>query len=92
VREVTVTGTNFDFNPEQIQVRRGDRVRLTFTSESGFHDWVVDEIPDAKTNRLNSGQSQTIEFVADRVGTFEYYCSVGNHRQMGMVGSLVITE
>jgi uncharacterized cupredoxin-like copper-binding protein len=31
-----------------------------------------------------------VQFVADKTGTFEFYCSVGNHRQMGMVGTLVV--
>lgn len=32
----------------------------------------------------------SVTFVADTLGTFEYYCSVGNHRAQGMVGNLVV--
>jgi plastocyanin len=28
--------------------------------------------------------------VADKKGTFEYYCSVGQHRALGMKGKLVV--
>ncbi len=90
IKEFAVTGKNFSFNPSEIKVKKGDTVRITFTSVGGFHDWVVDEFENAETKQLQSGQSDTIEFVADKAGTFEYYCSVGNHRQMGMVGNLIV--
>ena len=32
----------------------------------------------------------TAEFTADKVGSFEYYCSVGSHRSMGMKGVLKV--
>jgi plastocyanin len=34
--------------------------------------------------------STFIEFVANKKGKFEYYCSVGEHRAMGMKGNLVV--
>ena len=39
---------------------------------------------------LHIGEEQTITFVADKTGGFEFYCSVGNHRAMGMVGTLIV--
>ena len=89
VKELTVVGKSFSFSPSTIMVNKGDRVRVTFKNEGGQHDWVIDEF-NARTNILSSEQSQTIEFVADKAGSFEYYCSVGTHRQMGMKGTLVV--
>ncbi len=89
--DVTVNGSNFAFSPKQIQVKKGDTVRLTFKNEGGLHDLIIDEF-NARTNKINGGESQTIQFVADKVGSFEYYCSVGTHRQMGMVGTSVVTQ
>ena len=31
-----------------------------------------------------------VEFTVDKTGTFEYYCSVGQHRANGMVGNLIV--
>jgi nitrite reductase (NO-forming) len=70
-------------------VKLGETVRINLTNEQGFHDWVIDEF-NARTKQINAGQTDTVEFVADKVGTFEYYCSVGNHRQMGMIGKLIV--
>jgi plastocyanin len=89
VKEFTVSGNNFEFDVKEIRVNQGDTVKLTFKNVEGMHDWVIDEF-NAKTQVIGAGQEETIEFVADKTGTFEYYCSVGNHRTMGMVGNLII--
>ena len=86
---VDLTGKNFEFSKKEIRVKEGDVVKINFTSESGFHDWVVDEF-NAKTAQVQGGNSSSVTFVADKKGTFEYYCSVGQHRANGMVGTLIV--
>ena len=85
-----VTGRNYAFDPAEIRVKAGDTMRINFKSENGFHDFQIDEFTGAKTEVLSTGKTQTIEFVADKIGTFEYYCGVGNHRAMGMVGKFIV--
>lgn len=75
-------------NPD-IFVKEGDKVRIEFSSQQGFHDWVVDEF-NAFTERVESGSVPAIEFIADKKGTFEYYCSVGKHRANGMKGKFIV--
>ncbi len=70
-------------------VKKGDTVKITFKNSGGMHDWKIDEF-SAGTKVLQVGQQETIQFVADKAGTFEYYCSVGQHRAMGMKGSLIV--
>ncbi|HEY4518695.1 MAG TPA: cupredoxin domain-containing protein [Candidatus Paceibacterota bacterium] len=89
VKEFTVTGSNFAFTPTTMTVNKGDTVKITFKNADGTHDWKIDEF-NAATKKIGSGESETIEFVADKAGTFEYYCSVGQHRAMGMKGTLVV--
>lgn len=84
-----VTGENFSFSQNEIRVKEGDKVKILFTSESGFHDWVVDEF-NAATDQVNSGGTTEVTFVANKKGSFEYYCSVGSHRALGMVGTLIV--
>jgi plastocyanin len=90
VKEFTVNGSNFKFEPSVMTVNKGDTVKITFKNNGGFHDFVIDEFPGAKTKQIGADASETIEFVADKTGTFEYYCSVGNHRGMGMKGTLTV--
>ncbi len=89
VKEFVVSGDNFTFSPSSIRVNKGDTVRIVFQSQVGMHDLVIDEF-DVRTAFLQAGKSETIEFTVDKSGTFEYYCSVGTHRQMGMVGTLIV--
>lgn len=86
---VDISGIPFEFSVKEIRVKKGDRVRIDFTSVQGMHDWVVDEF-SARTKQLTAGQSDSVEFVADKKGTFEYYCSVPTHKQAGMVGKLIV--
>lgn len=86
---INVSSSNFKFDPTTITVKKGDRVRVTLNNTGGTHDWVVDEF-NAKTKQITGSGTDTVEFVADQAGTFEYYCSVGTHRQMGMVGKLIV--
>ena len=60
-------------------------------SVSMVHDFVIDEL-GVKSSVAKSGHSTSVEFVADKVGSFEFYCSVGQHRTNGMVGTLTVTE
>ncbi len=89
VKEFTVTGANFKFDPKVITVKKGDRVKITFKSVGGFHDFVIDEL-NVRTPVVETGKDAMIEFSADKVGKFEYYCPVGNHRAQGMVGTLTV--
>jgi cytochrome c oxidase subunit 2 len=72
-----------------IKVKKGDKVKITFQNSEGFHDWVVSEF-GAATKQTKAPTTEVIEFVADKTGNFEYYCSVGKHREMGMKGTLVV--
>ena len=89
VKEFTVMGQNYSFAPSTITVKKGDTVKIIFKNTGGFHDFKIDEF-NAATKRINGGQEDTITFVADKAGSFEYYCSVGSHRQMGMKGTLTV--
>lgn len=87
---VNVEGGKFYFKPDRIEVPQGATVRIVFNNVDGKHDWVIDEF-NARTPVISSGETAEVTFVADKAGTFEYYCSVGSHRALGMKGTLVVT-
>jgi len=89
VKKFNVTGKNFTFSPTTLTVNQGDTVQIVFDSSNGTHDFVIDEF-NVNSKMVASGGSDTVEFIADKSGTFEYYCSVGNHKQMGMKGTLTV--
>ncbi|MBI2074815.1 MAG: cupredoxin domain-containing protein [Candidatus Levybacteria bacterium] len=91
VKTFEVTGSPFQFNPNEIRVKKGDLVQIVFNNQEGFHDLTIDEF-NAKTKQIQAGQTDTVMFIADKTGVFEYYCSVDGHREQGMVGSLIVEE
>lgn len=78
-------------NPE-LRIKEGQTVAIILTNSSeGFHGWKVDEFTYGYTPEISgNGSSTSTTFVADKKGEFEYYCPVGNHREMGMRGKLIV--
>lgn len=76
------------FSLNEIRVKKGDTVKIRITNTAGTHDFTLDEFGIKKETPLN--QSVDVEFVADKVGTFEYYCSKYNHRALGQRGNLIV--
>jgi nitrite reductase (NO-forming) len=89
VKEFNVSGENFSFTPAVINVKQGDKVKIIFNNTEGFHNFVIDEF-NVATKQANSPSTEIVEFTADKVGSFEYYCSVGAHRAQGMKGILKV--
>ena len=89
VKRFTVVGHDFSFSPTQLTANEGDTVVITFKNTQGIHDLIVEGY-NIGTKQIRAGQEETIQFIASQKGTFEYYCSVSTHRQMGMVGTLTI--
>lgn len=87
---VTVSGGAYYLKPNVIRVREGDTVAITFKNDGGLHDLKIDGY-NVITKRLSvAGETDTISFVANKKGSFDYYCTVGEHRQMGMKGTLIV--
>jgi heme/copper-type cytochrome/quinol oxidase subunit 2 len=88
-REITITATNFAFKPDHVEAMQDDLVRITIRSTDVAHSFNIDEYRIAK--RVPAGGSVVVEFRADRVGTFPFYCSISSepgHEQMR--GQLVV--
>jgi len=89
IKEFTVQGGNYYFNPGQITVNKGDRVKITFQNNDGFHNLTVDGF-NVATPAIGAGQNASVEFTADKAGSFQYYCNIDGHRDKGMNGTLTV--
>lgn len=86
-----VSMSNFEFSETELRVSPGDEVTIFLQTEEGTHDFVIDEF-DAQSPVLNSGENAEFTFTVpeDASGEYEFYCSIGNHRALGMVGTLIV--
>ena len=89
VREFTVNGGHYAFQPQTLEVNRNDLVKISFTAQDIPHSFTIDRYRIAK--RAGSGQAVTFEFRADQSGTFEYYCNLTQDPKCkDMKGQLVV--
>jgi cytochrome c oxidase subunit 2 len=69
-----VAATMWEFYPKEITVQKGDNVTIHLSSLDVTHGlhlkaWNI-------TTYLSPNQTFTVNFTADQVGRFEYYCTV----------------
>ena len=71
-------------------MNKGDRVRIKITEVSGVHNFNIDEFGVYTETPLN--KESVVEFVADKSGSFVYYCSKPGHRANGHWGTLKVLD
>ena len=86
---ITMTAEKYDFKPDTITVKKGDRVRISITALDRDHGLKIDAF---QINRkLPKGEPVLVEFSADRTGTFPFecseFCGMGHKK---MKGKLVV--
>lgn len=74
VKEINVIAKRWEFDPNPIVVNEGDLVRLKVRSIDVSHGIAIPDF--GISERLNPGQEVTVEFTADKKGTFSFYCNV----------------
>ncbi len=89
VKEFTIRESNFKLDPETITVNKGDTVRITVINDEGMHNLFIEDYNE-RTSTMSAGDNDVIEFIADKTGTFDMWCEVGNHRGQGMEGTLIV--
>lgn len=89
-KEITVTGTEFSFNPSSISVKAGEKIKITFQNNGKtIHNLTLDKL-GVGTKTVNPGKTDVVEFTAPSSGTYSFFCSISGHRASGMEGSLKV--
>lgn len=74
VKQFTMTAKQWEFQPASITVNKGDLVQLSITSIDVSHGF---GLPDFGVSTvLRPGQTTNVEFVADKVGRYTFFCIV----------------
>ncbi|MFZ5800438.1 MAG: cupredoxin domain-containing protein [Candidatus Omnitrophota bacterium] len=89
VRIIAVKASSYKFEPDPIVVKLGEKVRLVVTSTDVAHGLAIAEFKLRIS--IPAGKTETVEFIADKKGTFQMRCSVycgPGHGQMR--GELIV--
>lgn len=89
VRVFDIEGGSFYYKPNQLTVKAGEPVKVVLTSVDMMHDFVIDGT-DIESEIAETDETVEVEFTIDEPGVYEFYCSVGEHREKGMVGTLIV--
>jgi plastocyanin len=76
-REITVVASKnrWVFDPDVIEVNRGDKVILTLINEDDYdHGIAIDAFGIAQ--RMPAGETIILDFVVTQEGEFPFYCSI----------------
>ena len=89
---VRVVAKEYSFDPSDIVVRGPGTVRVTLVNDGSLaHNWkLFKEGRDlGGTPAFPSGQTKSAEVRVGR-GKYEFICTVGDHAELGMKGTLTV--
>ena len=89
--EIQVSAKKYEFDPSTITVKKGEHVKLIITAIDHDHGFKLEAFQIDKV--LKKERATTIEFTADKAGTFPFHCShfcgMGHAK---MKGQLVVED
>ena len=91
--QIEMTMSPFTFSVTEITANPGEVVEVNLTNSQGTHDFVIDEL-GVQSEIINTGENTAVTFTIPQDATpgttYEYYCSVMDHRAQGMVGTITV--
>lgn len=89
ITEIVLEAGSFYYKPNEIKVKQGQKVRIVMTSKDMIHDFNIEGL-GVTIPVTPSGQTNSVEFIADQKGSFTFYCSFPGHRAGGQTGTLIV--
>jgi uncharacterized cupredoxin-like copper-binding protein len=89
---VDVSETDFKLNPSDPTVKAGQVTFNVSNDGQTLHNLEV-EGPDGDQeleSDLSPGDKGTLTVDLSKPGTYEFYCPVGNHKELGMEGTVTV--
>ena len=94
-RTVEVTAREFRFEPDEIQAKPGETLKIVFKNGGQIaHNFTLEGL-NAATPTIQPGETATLTVTLPddpKAFPIEYFCSVPGHREAGMVGHIVLEK
>ena len=91
---VSVTETEFKLTPTDLSVPKTGKVTITVRNEGAVEHALEVEgeggAGEVETDPIAPGGTATIEFDFKEPGNYEWYCPIGDHKERGMEGKIVV--
>ncbi len=89
VKEFAITASKGRYTPDTLQVNKGDTVRLILYASDSNHGFVLP--PFGINEFLEENHYKTIEFVADKDGTYRFFSNVyAGPKTKEMFGTFIV--
>ena len=88
-KKISMVMTDFTVTPSTVTVKKGDKVTITLSAKEGDHGLSIPAFNVSQA--INEGKTVTVSFVADKTGSFPFFCNVfcgEGHRDMK--GTLIV--
>lgn len=92
----TITATEFKFDPAQVTVPINTPIQFTVKNAGKTEHNVKFELPSAGIEQilfaqnLKPGETKTGSFTFTKAGSWEMYCPVDGHEDLGMKGTVMV--
>jgi plastocyanin len=79
------------FEPAELSTTAGAITFNLTNTDTRRHNMVIDVagVP-VESEVLSGGAAGVFDVTIDQAGEYEFYCNLGNHREQGMVGKLMV--
>ncbi len=82
---------NMRFDPPEFRLRVKEPVRFAVSNgDSVAHDFMVTGENGFDTGLLQPGEKKEIGWIPEKPGTYEAFCSVPGHRELGMTARITV--
>jgi plastocyanin len=86
---VTVSTTEFKYDPATINATPGQTINLTVKNTGSVQHSLILATANVKII-VDPGKSVTQTFTAPAAGTYTFECDIAGHKEAGMVGQLIV--
>ena len=92
VATVKVRETEYSLRPQNPKLAKAGVVEFEVTNAGKIPHALEVEGPtgEVETEAIQPGQKATLEADLSKRGTYEWYCPIGDHKQRGMEGHIVV--
>jgi len=89
---IKITAKKFEYNPNEIRIKKGIPVIFEFTSLDRVHGFTVPDLGGVRLT-IEPGKTNRVTILAPKAGTYEFHCDLfcGEGHE-GMTGKIIVDE